>query len=339
MEYIVLILILKTRLKSIYFNYHIFMNRFDRITAIWISLQSRKVITAQQLAERFEVSIRTIYRDVRTLEEAGVPIISEAGIGYSLVDGYRLPPVMFSPQEALSFVAAEKLMENFTDKALGTYHKSAMDKIRAILKTNDKELLSRIENQIQINSHHAPINASLPETLDILLRGISENKVVTVKYQSFHSDEAKERDIEPVGVFHENEYWYVIGYCHIREAYRQFRADRMHDIRLTDRRHTKKHGALEDHIKTMNPEVEKTEVIIEVEKEAHRYIKERARYYGFVAERDKGDFMEMIFHIQDLMDGFPRWFLMFGDKARVLKPDNIKNRIKELHCEIGKNIV
>ncbi|MFC4871828.1 helix-turn-helix transcriptional regulator [Negadavirga shengliensis] len=314
------------------------MNRFDRITAIWICLQSRKLVTAQQLAERFEVSIRTIYRDVRTLEEAGVPIVSEAGYGYSLVDGYRLPPVMFSPQEALSFVAAEKLMENFTDKALGAYHRSAMDKIRAVLKNNEKELLSRLENHIQINPLHAPINDSLPETLDILLRGISENKIVTVDYQSFHSDEPVERDIEPVGVFHEYEYWYVIGYCHLRRAYRQFRADRMHDIRLTDRNHTRKHGELEEYRKPMQTEVAKTEVVIEVKKDAHRYIKDRARHFGFVSERDKGEVIEMVFHIQDLMDGFPRWFLMFADKARIIKPGIVKKRIRELVGKMSENL-
>ena len=72
------------------------MNRFDRVTAIMIQLQSKKVVKAQELAERFEVSLRTIYRDIRSLEEAGIPLYGEAGVGYSMADGYRLPPVMLS---------------------------------------------------------------------------------------------------------------------------------------------------------------------------------------------------------------------------------------------------
>src|SRR5690606_23524957 len=94
-------------------------NRFDRIVAIFIHLQSRRVVKAQELADRFQVSLRTIYRDIRSLEISGVPIVGEAGIGYSIMEGYRLPPVMFTREEVNSLVAAEKLMQKFSDKALG----------------------------------------------------------------------------------------------------------------------------------------------------------------------------------------------------------------------------
>ena len=89
------------------------VKRFDRIVAILIQLQSKRIVKAQELADRFEVSLRTIYRDIRTLEASGVPIISEAGVGYSIMEGYRLPPVMFTREEVGSFVAAEKLMQKF----------------------------------------------------------------------------------------------------------------------------------------------------------------------------------------------------------------------------------
>jgi biotin operon repressor len=80
--------------------------RFDRIVAILIQLQSKKIVKAQELADRFEVSLRTIYRDIRTLEASGVPIYSEAAVGYALMEGYRLPPVMFTREEVSSFIAA-----------------------------------------------------------------------------------------------------------------------------------------------------------------------------------------------------------------------------------------
>src|SRR5690606_29609387 len=106
------------------------MNRFDRITAILIQLQSKKVVKAQDLADRFGISLRTVYRDIRTLEEAGVPLYGEAGIGYSIVDGYRLPPVMFTREEATAFITAEKLMEKFTDASLKQHFTSAMYKVK-----------------------------------------------------------------------------------------------------------------------------------------------------------------------------------------------------------------
>jgi predicted DNA-binding transcriptional regulator YafY len=80
------------------------MNKFDRITAILIHLQSKRLVTAQELSDRFEVSLRTIYRDIETLLNAGVPIIGEVGVGYSMMKGYRLPPIMFTQEEAIASI-------------------------------------------------------------------------------------------------------------------------------------------------------------------------------------------------------------------------------------------
>jgi predicted DNA-binding transcriptional regulator YafY len=121
--------------------------RFDRIVAILIQLQSKRIVKAQELAQRFEVSLRTIYRDIRTLETSGVPIYSEAGIGYSLLNGYRLPPVMFTREEATSFIAAEKLMQKFTDPELGKHYAAATFKLKAVLQGVDKDWVSSIESR------------------------------------------------------------------------------------------------------------------------------------------------------------------------------------------------
>src|SRR5664279_5689637 len=91
------------------------MNRIDRVTAILIQLQSKRVVKAQEIADRFNISLRTVYRDVKTLDEAGLPVIGEAGVGYSIMEGYRLPPVMFTREEATAFLTAEKLVEKLTD--------------------------------------------------------------------------------------------------------------------------------------------------------------------------------------------------------------------------------
>ncbi|TAJ51095.1 MAG: HTH domain-containing protein, partial [Chitinophagaceae bacterium] len=91
------------------------MNRIDRVTAILIQLQSKRVVKAQEIADRFGISLRTVYRDVKTLEEAGIPVIGEAGVGYSIMEGYRLPPVMFTQEEATALLTAEKLVEKLTD--------------------------------------------------------------------------------------------------------------------------------------------------------------------------------------------------------------------------------
>src|SRR5690606_28337624 len=140
--------------------------RFDRIVAIFIQLQSKRVVKAHELAERFQVSLRTIYRDIRSLEASGVPIFSEAGIGYSLMEGYRLPPVRFTREEAGSFVAAEKLMQKFTDKTLGAYFESALFKVKSVLRGSEKDWITALESQVFINPSQSVFNDKIPNALE-----------------------------------------------------------------------------------------------------------------------------------------------------------------------------
>src|ERR1700742_2887373 len=126
------------------------MNRIDRISAILIQLQSRRVVKAGDIADRFNISLRTVYRDIRTLEEAGIPLIGEAGVGYSIMEGYRLPPIMFTREEATAFLTAEKFVENLTDASTIANHRSAMYKIKAILRSAEKDLLEDIDSNIHV---------------------------------------------------------------------------------------------------------------------------------------------------------------------------------------------
>ena len=313
------------------------LNRFDRIVAMLVHLQSGRVVKAQELAARFQVSLRTIYRDIRTLEASGVPIAGEAGVGYSLMEGYRLPPVMFTREEAASFVAAEKLMQKFSDKALGAHYESAMYKVKSVLRGNAKDWVAALETQIWINSSQEIFNEQAPDALNVLLDSIAEKRQVALQYQSLHSDEPTARMIEPVVLFNENNYWYVMAYCHLREDYRQFRTDRMQAITRTSLPFTKEHGNTDDYRNTGGP-AQKTRVVIRVDKAVARYIKTGRKYYGFVSERTVGDMVEMVFLAPDVLHGFARWFMMFGDCARVVEPESLRERVGELLEKTSANL-
>jgi predicted DNA-binding transcriptional regulator YafY len=124
------------------------MNRIDRLAAILIQLQSRPLVKAQDIATKFSISLRTVYRDVKALEEAGVPVIGEAGTGYRLMEGYKLPPVMFNMDEATALLTASKLVQSKTDAGISKHYIAALDKIRAILRHSEKDHIEEIDDHI-----------------------------------------------------------------------------------------------------------------------------------------------------------------------------------------------
>lgn len=313
------------------------MNRFDRITAILIQLQSKKVVKAQDLADRFDISLRTVYRDIRTLEEAGVPLYGEAGVGYSIVDGYRLPPVMFTQEEAMAFITAEKLMEKFTDNTLQHNFTSAMYKIKAVLRGSEKDMVENLEEQIMIKGHRKKTNQP-DNILDVLLKAVAEKKAVKLTYKAFGNQDNSERLIEPIGIFHEHENWYTIAWCHLRKEYRQFRIDRVIDAKLTEqpqqeRTSLKEYEEMQEKAKTA---ISLQKAVIRVDKSIALYMQDRRYYYGFVSEVVTDDYVEMTFLSQSLEEGLARWFMMFADYAVIVEPQSLKDKISQLLEKILK---
>lgn len=304
--------------------------RFDRIIAILIQLQSKRIVRAQELAERFDVSLRTIYRDIRSLETSGVPIYGEAGVGYSLVDGYRLPPIMFTREEASSFIAAEKLMQTFIDKELGQHYADAMFKIKSVLQNSDKDWVSNIESKVIIQQPFSKLfNENVPNAMAVIFKSIATKTQVKLIYQAFDAEETSERIIEPVGVFHDNNSWYVFGFCHLRNDYRQFRTDRIQGIQKTDNAFFKEHNALETYINKEN-EHPTTKVVLLVHKKISKYLAYEKKYQGFVSQKMMGENIEMTFLSRDIENGFPRWLMMFADYATIIEPQRLKDRMLEL---------
>lgn len=304
--------------------------KFDRIVSILIQLQSKKTVRAQELAERFGVSLRTIYRDIRSLEASGVPLYGEAGTGYSLVDGYRLPPVMFTREEAASFIAAEKLVQKFTDKALGESYNSAMYKIKAILKNVDKDWLQHMEENVLMQQTNALAPDPVPNVLAVLMKSIAEKRCVTVHYQAMEAEAVSPRMIEPVGVFHDYSNWYAVGFCHLRQDYRQFRTDRISGIAETNIPFTRAHQPLEHYLKKDQKQYPTTRVRMLVDPKFARYLSTEKYYHGFVSEKVTKDGVEMLFMSRDVEQWFPRWYLMYADFATILEPQELKDTVAQL---------
>lgn len=305
------------------------IKRFERIIAILIQLQSKRVVKAREVADRFEVSLRTVYRDIRSLEAAGVPIYSEAGIGYSLVDGYRLPPVMFTQEEAGTFVAAEKLMGKFMDQSLGKHFQSAMFKIKSALKDDQKEWFEAITSNVIARPSERLFDKNVPDVLEILFEAIAEKRQVALFYQSVEAEKPGDRNIEPVGIFHENNNWYLLAYCHLRGDYRNFRADRVQGIKRTGIPFEREHQNLDYYLQREKP-TEKNRVVLLADKDAARFLRWDRKHFGFVSERNVGDRVEMLFECDYARNGFARWYMMLADSVDIIEPEELKRKVSDV---------
>lgn len=200
--------------------------RLSRLTAILMQLQTKRLITSTGLATKFGVSIRTIYRDIKALEEAGVPIITEEGKGYSLMEGYKIPPVMFSESEANALITVEQLVRKNSDRSLVKEYTEAIDKIKSVLLYPTKEKAALLANRIAVSPLLAMTNTS--NSLTTIQQALTAFTVLKMVYRSEQRGETTERQIEPFALYYSlQESWIVIAYCRLRKDYRMFRLDRI----------------------------------------------------------------------------------------------------------------
>ncbi len=314
------------------------MNRIDRLAAIMIQLQSRPLVKAQDIADKFSISLRTVYRDVHALEEAGVPVIGEAGIGYRLMEGYKLPPVMFNPDEVSAMLTASKLMQSMSDEKSSNHYISALDKIKAVLRLAEKDHIEEINEHVAVVPHSAfayekPSELHLPK----ILRAIAGSKVIEMNYTSIEKSESLQRKAEPVGIYYQGSHWYLIAFCRLRNDYRNFRTDKINKLVLTDEGIVQKHPPLQSFINQVTKKKHLRKVVIDVDMDTIKYFGEQKYYNGFVKEEVVGDYMRMTFLSGSLM-GFSRWFMLFGDRATIIEPLELNDMVAEIAENILKKI-
>jgi predicted DNA-binding transcriptional regulator YafY len=207
--------------------------RISRLTAILTQLQSKRIITSTTLAEKFGVSVRTIYRDIKVLEQAGVPIVTEDGKGYSLLEGYRLPPVMFTEDEANALVTIEQLVLKNSDSSLITAYSEAISKIKTVLLYATKDKVELLANRIAVSP--ATPNTATSNSLTVIQNALTSFKAINITYRSEYKGEITERTVEPFALYYTlQENWSVIAYCQLRKDYRMFNLNRIIKIAQLD---------------------------------------------------------------------------------------------------------
>jgi predicted DNA-binding transcriptional regulator YafY len=308
------------------------MNRFDRITAILLQLQARRVVKGADLAARFGVSLRTVYRDLRTLEEAGVPLCGEAGVGYSLAEGYRLPPVMFTREEATALITAEKLVAQLTDAHTAQLSQTAMDKLRAVLRRPDRDYLERLSPRITVlhpDRHRAPTPLLAGDTHQQLLTAIGRQQVVGLHYRAGYEGTATERDVEPIALYY-GQYWHLIAFCRLRQEFRDFRLDRVGQLCMRTEQFEPRPDTLQSYWQERAQKRQTTSATVRFRAEVLGLVQETKSFFGPTQEQPTADGGLEITFMVGCLQPLAQWLLLFGPKAQVVSPPELRTQARQL---------
>ena len=302
------------------------MNRIDRLLGTILLLQSRRLVTAEQVAAHFEISVRTVYRDLSALSEIGVPIAAEAGVGYSLLKGYHLPPVMFSAAEASALCVGGEMVKGFADSSLAGPMDSALLKIRAMLPREQRDQAERILRHTAILGSPRQSARPDPGILLPIQRAVALRRVLHLVYQARGRAQTT-REVEPLGVVYYGHAWYLIAWCRLRGAFRHFRLDRIRHLALGEGNFE---ARPEFSLRAYLAESVRKEDSVPARVRFTRKAAERARgdcFAGFVEERLVAGRVEMDF-LTFSLEWLARWLLSFGREAEAVAPERLRALVK-----------
>jgi predicted DNA-binding transcriptional regulator YafY len=207
------------------------MNRIDRLLGILTLIQSKKFVPAEKIADKFHTSIRTVYRDIKALVELGIPVSFETNKGYFVVQGYFLPPVSLTTDEANALLLTESLVYGFADRSIQKHYSTALNKVKAVLRSSQKESLDILDDSIRMQmSPNLTLNF---EYLSLLQNAIATKTIIEIEYKNLKEENSK-RQLEAIGLIFYAFSWHLIAWCHARKDYRDFKVSRITRLRGTD---------------------------------------------------------------------------------------------------------
>jgi predicted DNA-binding transcriptional regulator YafY len=292
------------------------MNRVDRLFGILLQLQHRRRVRAHDLAVIFEVSERTVYRDMTALSEVGVPIIALPGEGYELMEGYYLRPLVFTPDEASALSLAAQMFMSQASGRLAAAAQLALAKLTAILPPATRAHVSVLLKMVAFAL--PPTRFNLDDSrLTVFQQAISEQRQVFLRYHSYTRDQTTERVVEPLRLTFSGEAWYLSGFCQLRQSERAFRLDRIDAWRILD----------ETFIPRTATSVHAEPIVARVRFAPHaiRWVRER-QHYGFQHEDSAPDDTGVImtYHVDALQELMP-WLLSWGASAEAIDPPTLRD--------------
>jgi predicted DNA-binding transcriptional regulator YafY len=312
------------------------MQRIDRLVALIVLLQTRKIIRGKEIAEYFNISLRTVYRDINSICEAGVPVSAEPGEGYGIMEGYHLPPIMFTPDEAAALFTGAKLAEYFTDESIKKHGLSALTKIKSVLPGSTKSYLEKLQESVFMFSMPVKQDGFRDDVLATIQDAIVNNLVLKMEYYAVWSDSWSERKIEPLGIAYYYNHWHIIAWCRLREDFRDFRADRIRKIIKTDETFLKReHTFIEDFSNRFKDLDSLCKVTIRIPKAVSFSLKERL-FPGFEERTDQQGKIILTFWSPNFDWLFPL-MVSYATAIEILAPLELKHLMAERARQIAEH--
>jgi len=253
-----------------------------------------------------------------------------------MIDGYRLPPIMFNEGEAASLLTAEKFIGRMTDKETQAYYSSAMMKIKAILRSSEKQSLEILDDSIAISDHKNWENKTY---LQDLFKSISSKSVLEVQYIKADGSSSR-RKLEPIGCFHQFNKWYLLAFCQVKKDYRTFKINRIESLQVMEEHFDTEHITLQTYIDNQNDSWKEQHQFYTIEiafTESHvKFAESRKYYFGFVGQKVIENKIHMKFQYSSL-EIIARWLLQFADQATVIAPVELKDRLNTLANDLYKH--
>ena len=309
-----------------------------RLITLIMLLQRRGGQKAGALADELGVSVRTLYRYIDMLEEMGIPVFSERGPngGFSLVPGYKVPPLVFTPEEAVAVYLGTGLVEALWGQLYRDAARSVLAKLDNVLPDEQRHEAAWAQRKLVATSFHRSDQSLLAPILEKLRRAVRERRLVTMVYQSRGQEQPAERRFAPYALVHRWGWWYVVGYCHLRHALRTFRVDRIHTLALLDATFDEP-ADFDIHAYLANTRQSQpvVQVRLRFAPEAARLAyDDRASWKAIEAQEDGSVIVD--FEVPDL-----QWaasmVLMYAGQAQVLEPEALRAQVAELARAIAES--
>ncbi len=283
---------------------------------------SKKKLTVDELADTFGVSRRTIFRDFKVLSKINVPVTWDKYSGYGVMDGYKVPPLMFNSQELATIMVGLNFVKSQVDKQLVDDARGVELKIKNVLPTELKNFMSSLDNRTIVDPFlHFGHEKKEGGNWYLVSSAISQKKTLEFTYRSKSDGSVTDREVDPYLLVFYKDHWNVIGFSHKRDAIRNFVLDRMSDVRITEKKFEEK-GEIDAEalIYRSNESGQKVEVLLD--KKAERAFRANLATKIFKEKEVSAKKIKVSFNFENL-DYLNEWLLQFGDKVKVLSPKKL----------------